>query len=70
LPFISETAEPPELERRAECISQPQNVAEGEVAMSPKGSEKADIFLERIVPIFASALMAATIAAMKRLFGF
>ena len=40
------------------------------MAMLPKGPEKAEIFLERIVPIFASALMAATIAAMKRLFGF
>jgi hypothetical protein len=53
-----------------EYISRPQNVTEGEVAMSPKGPEKAEIFLERIVPIFASALMAATIAVMKRLFGF
>ena len=68
--FISETAEPPEIERRGEYISRPQNVAEGEMAISSKGSEKAEIFLERIVPIFASALMAATIAAMKRLFGF
>ena len=40
------------------------------MAASLKGSEKTEIFLERIVPIVASALMAATIAAMKRLCGF
>jgi len=40
------------------------------VVTSPKGSEKADVILERIVPILAMALMAVTIAAMKRLFGF
>jgi hypothetical protein len=49
---------------------EPQNVAEGEMATSPKGSEKAEILLERVVPILASMLMAAMIAATKRLFGF
>ena len=40
------------------------------MATSSKGSEKAEIFLERIVPVLAMMLMAASIAAMKRLFGF
>ena len=39
------------------------------MAASFKSPEKREIFLERIAPILASALMAATIAAMKRLFG-
>ena len=40
------------------------------MAMSSKGSEKAEILLERVVPILATVLMAATIAAAKRIFGF
>jgi len=40
------------------------------MAASLKGPDKAEIFLERIAPILASALMAATVAVMKRLFGF
>ena len=40
------------------------------MATSFKNPEKAEIFLEWIVPILASALMAAMIAATKRLFGF
>jgi len=40
------------------------------MAASLKDSERAELFLERIVPVLASALMAAMIAVMKRLFGF
>jgi hypothetical protein len=40
------------------------------MAASLKGSRKEEIFLERIVPVLASALMAAMVAVMKRLFGF
>jgi hypothetical protein len=40
------------------------------MATSLRHPEKAEIFLEWIVPILASALMAAMVAAMKRLFGF
>jgi hypothetical protein len=40
------------------------------MAVSFKNPEKTEIFLERVVPILASALMATAVAAMKRLFGF
>jgi hypothetical protein len=35
-----------------------------------KNPEKEEIFLGRIAPILASALMAAAVATMKRIFGF